>query len=308
MICHVQITQHFLIYQTTMRILLTGKNGHLGWELYRQLVRDHKVLAIGREDIDFLDSKFLSSVMRELPVLDLIVNAAAYTNIDKAEQEPFIAEAINSEAVARLAVEADYRGIPMIHFSTDSVFGRHQRTIPYREEDQPNPLSVYGWSKLEGELRMRNIVEKHWIFRLSGLYGTRHENFFTTICANYRKGVISHVADDHVVSPNWTSLVAEAVAGAVKRLLRGEKVPWGVYHLSGSGSTTWYRFARLISEKINDLWGSTMPHPVSATERTEKRLKYSVLDPTRFNTTFQHHLPDWQDQFLHFFGGLQPNP
>jgi dTDP-4-dehydrorhamnose reductase len=290
-----------------MRILLTGKNGQLGWELHRQLKRDYEVLAIGHEDIGFLDSKFMSSVIRQLPKFNLIVNAAAYTDIDKAEYKPFVAETVNSEAAAILAAEAEHRGIPMIHFSANHVFGNGWQKRPYRETDKPSPISMYGGSKLDGEIRIRNILEKHWIFRRSGLYGSRGKNCFTTILHRNRRGIVPHVADDQVISPNWTSLIAEAVVDAIQQLFWGEKIPWGTYHLSGSGSTTPYKFARLICEKANELWGGGM-FPIPSTSKTcrtiAKRPKYSVLDPSRFNTVFQNNLPDWQEQFLRFFGGI----
>ena len=292
-----------------MRILLTGKHGQLGWELYRQPERNYEVIAIDREDIDFLDSRFLASVIRRLPKLGLIVNAASYTDIEQAERRPFIAEAVNAEAAATLAAEADFRGIPMIHFSTDYVFDGRRRKLPYRESDIPNPVSVYGWSKLEGENRIRNIAEKHLIFRISSLYGIRRKNFFTSQLNH--QGTALRVANDHVISPNWTPLTAEAVTEVIKRLCRGEAFPWGVYHLSGSGCTTWYEFARLIAENVNDWWGESMPLPIPVSlikfKTAAKRPKYSVLDPAHFNHTFQMALPDWREQFLRFFGGLQPN-
>ena len=291
-----------------MRILLTGKNGQLGWELYRQLERDFQVLAIGREDVDFLDTKFFASMLRQAPKVDLIINAAAYTDIDGAYREPFVVEAINSEAVATLAAEANRRGIPMIHFSTSHVFGGQHRTRPYREEDRPNPLSLYGSTKLEGERRLHDMLEKHLIFRLSGLYGIHHKNFFTAILARNRSGITSSVADNQVISPNWTPLVAEAVVEVIRQLFWGENIPWGTYHLSGSGSITPYGFAQLICEKINDVWGGDMPLPIpirsQKTDSMAKRPKYSVLDSSRFNKTFQYVLPDWQEQFLRFFGGI----
>jgi dTDP-4-dehydrorhamnose reductase len=294
-----------------MRILLTGKNGQLGWELHRQLERDYEVLALGREDIDFLDSNFLSTMIRQMPKLDAIVNAAAYTDIDKAEKEPSIAEAINSDAVAILAAEADHRGIPMVHFSTDHVFGKQRWMRPYREEDRPNPISQYGRTKLAGEIHIRRLLQKHWIFRLSGLYGTRRKNFFTTILTHNRSGRVSRVTGEQVISPNWTPLVAKAVAGVIHGLSWGEQFPWGTYHLSGSGCTTPYEFARLICEKVNDLWGGNMPLPFSVASKEigtmKKRPRYSVLDSTHFNTTFQRVLPDWREQFCLFAEGLNPN-
>ena len=294
-----------------MRILLTGKHGQLGWELHRQLEQDYEVIALGREDIDFRDSKFMLSMLRSLPKCDLIVNAAAYTDVDKAEREPFIAEAINSEALALLATEADRRGIPMIHFSTNHVFSGRWRKSPYREMDRPNPMSCYGRTKLEGELRIKNILEKHLIFRLSGLYGIRRRNFFTTMLSRNRSGISPRIANDQFVSPNWTPLVAEVVAYAIKRLLQDDRIPWGIYHLSGGGSTTPYEFARLIFGKIRQVWGGNVLFPTPSASRalrvSAKRPKYSVLDSTHFSDTFHYALPGWYEQFLYFFGGLQPN-
>ena len=291
-----------------MRILLTGKNGQLGWELHQQLARDFTVFAIGREDVDFLDTKFFADMLRQAPRFDLIVNAAAYTDLDRAPREPFAAEVINSESVATLATEADRRGIPMIHFSTSHVFNGQRKTRPYRETDQPNPLSMHGCTKLDGEYRLRGILEKHLIFRLSGLYGIHHRNFFTEILARNRKGIPARVADDQTISPNWTPLVAEAVVSVIQQLFWGNDIQWGTYHLSGSGSTTPYGFAQKICEKINDVWGGDMPLPIPVrsqkTDSMAKRPKYSVLDSTKFNKTFQYILPDWQEQFLRFFGGL----
>jgi len=293
-----------------MRILLTGKNGQLGWELHQQLAKDFTVFAIGREDIDFRNSRFFVDMLRQAPNLSLIVNAAAYTDIDRAESDSFAAEAINSEAVATLAAEAERRKIPMIHFSTSHVFSGQRRTRPYREDDQPNPISLYGSTKLAGELRLREILENHLIFRLSGLYGSHHRNFFTEILARNRKGISSRVSDNQTISPNWTTLVAEAIVDVIQQIFWGEKIHWGTYHLSGSGSTTPYRFAQMICERINAVWGGNMPFPIPASSRkpgvTAKRPKYSVLDSSKFSTAFRFTLPTWQEQLLRFFGGIDP--
>ena len=293
-----------------MRILLLGKNGQLGWELQRQLEQDFKVMAIGREDIDFLDTKFFADMLRHTPKLDLVVNAAAYTDIDKAPRDPFGIEVVNSESVATLAAEADRRDIPMIHFSTNYVFSGQSRRTPYRENDKPNPTSLYGSTKLAGEQRLRNMLEKHLIFRLSGLYGFRRRNFFTEVLARNRRGITSRVSDTQTISPNWTPLVAEAIVDVIQQLFWGEDIPWGTYHLSGSGSTTPYGFAQKICEKINDVWGGNMPLPVPVRSQKcsdmTKRPRYSVLDSTKFTNTFHYTLPNWQEQFIRFFGGIDP--
>ena len=293
-----------------MRILLTGKNGQLGWELHQQLIRDFTVFAIGREDVDFLDTKFFAEMLRQAPRFDLIVNAAAYTDIDRAPYRPLDAELINSEAVATLAAEADRRGIPMIHCSCVHVFSGQYRKRPYRENDKPNPISVYGSTKLDGELRLRNILEQHLVFRLSGLYGSHHRNFFTEILTRNRKGIPACVADDQTISPNWAPLVAEAIAEVIQQWSWGNNIPWGTYHLSGGDHTTPYGFAQMICEKINAVWGGNMPLPVPVRSQKcgamAKRPRYSVLDSTKFNSTFQYTLPNWQEQLSHFFGGIDP--
>ena len=293
-----------------MRILLTGKNGQLGWELHRQLERDFSVLALDREDVDFLDTKFFASMIKRLPKLNLIVNAAAYTNIDKAESESFAADAINTEAVATLATEANRRGIPMIHFSSCHVFNGQRRTRAYQEADQPDPISMYGRTKLAGELRLRSILDKHLIFRLSGLYCSHHRNFFTEILARNRTGIAPRVSANQTISPNWTPVVAESIVEVIQQIFWGEKIPWGIYHLSGSGTTSPYAFAKQICERINTVWGGNMPLPIPSSSRKPgmiaKHPKYSVLDSTRFNTAFQLTLPNWQEQLLQFFGEISP--
>ena len=294
-----------------MKILLTGKNGQLGWELHRQMERDHKVIALGRDDIDFLDSRFLFRMLKTLPKIDLMINATAYTDVDRAEHEPFTAESINSEAAAILASEAERRSIPIIHLSCDYVFDGKNLTRPYRETDRPNTHSIYGWTKLEGEVRIRNISEKHLIFRTSGLYGTRRRNFFTTMLEQNHSDVAPRVVNDQVVSPNWTPLVAEAVTEVIGQLLRGKRFPWGTYHISGHGNgfTTWYEFARLLFEKANQLWNAPLVCPIPVTTEEYgadvKRPKYSVLDQSLFNTTFNFTLPGWYEQLMLCIGGIQ---
>ena len=293
-----------------MQLLLLGKNGQLGWELRRQLEQDFDVLALGREDVDFRNTKFFADMLRDAPKFDMIINAAAFTNVAKAPHRPLDTELINSTAVAILAEEAARRGVPMIHCSCVHVFSGQCRRRPYREIDAPNPLSFLGSTKLDGELRLRSILEQHLIFRLSGLYSAHHQNFFTEILTRNRKGILARVAADQIISPNWTPLVAEAIVSVIQRLFWGDDIPWGTYHLSGSGCTTPYGFAHKICEKINDVWGGDMPLPIPVRSRKTdcmaKRPKYSVLNSSKFNTTFRYTLPDWQEQFLRFFGGLDP--
>ncbi|MCL2349691.1 MAG: dTDP-4-dehydrorhamnose reductase [Planctomycetaceae bacterium] len=286
-----------------MRILLTGKDGQLAWELRQRLAQNHDVIAVGREEIDFRNASLLHDMLRKLPKLDMIVNCAAYTDVDRAEREPLIPELINVEAPAILAAEADRCGIPIIHFSTDYIFDGKKGTNPYTEKDRPNPFSVYGWSKLAGEQRVRELCEKHLIFRVSGLYGTRRRNFLTTMLKFLAAGESPRVVDDQVVSPNWCPMVAEAVEHVINRIFNGMKTEYGIFHLTGTGSTTWYEFARMIFEKMSTLHKKPLitPQAVSSEEygAEAKRPAYSVLNPNKFTQTFGYVLPNWQTQFLH---------
>lgn len=285
-----------------MTILLTGKNGQLGWELRERLEQNHEVIAIGRDDLDFRNTAFMHDMLKRLPELSLIINTAAYTNVDQAEKDLLLSEQINMEAPAILAAEADRRNIPMIHFSTDYVFNGKKWTRPYTEQDRPDPLSVYGWSKLAGEQRVMELCGKALVFRVSSLYGTRRGNFFTTMLKYVHNGQTPCVVDDQIVSPNWTPLIAEAVEHVVQRAVTGS-VGWGLYHLSGTGSTTWYEFARLIFRKASELWNVKLVEPIPVDSRefgaTAKRPAYSVLNSEKFHSTFDYAIPDWQAQLIH---------
>lgn len=291
-----------------MTLLLTGKDGQLGWELHRHLEHDFEVIATGREDLNFLDTQHLHDMLRRLPELALIINTAAYTDVDGAEREPIIAEMMNTEAPAILAAEADRRGIPIIHFSTDYVFDGKKWTKPYTEQDRPSPLSIYGWSKLAGEQRVLELCEKALVFRVSGLYGTRCRNFFTTMLHSIQTGKTPRVVDDQIVSPNWTPMIAEAIHHVIDRLFQGQQKIWGIYHLSGIGSTTWYEFARLIFRKASELWNAKLVQPIPVDTKeyiaVAKRPAYSVLDPRKFERSFQYELLDWQSQFLCCIGTM----
>ncbi|MDR1383069.1 MAG: dTDP-4-dehydrorhamnose reductase [Planctomycetaceae bacterium] len=286
-----------------MRILLTGKNGQLGWELHRLLEQGFEVIAIGRDDVDFRNPDELHDMLRRLPSFSIIVNTAAYTKVDQAEKEQHEAELVNIEAPAVLACEADRRGIPMIHFSTDYVFDGKKWTKPYTEKDKPNPLSIYGKSKLGGELRVRDLCEKHLIFRVSGLYGTRRRNFLTTMLNYAKASERPLVVDDQIVSPNWTPLIAEVIEHVIYRIFSSFPVHWGVYHLTGNGAATWYEFAKLTLEKASSISNKQIIQPVSVSSEefhtTAKRPAYSVMNSDKFRNEFGYSLPDWKTQLLH---------
>jgi dTDP-4-dehydrorhamnose reductase len=173
-------------------------------------------------------------------------------------------------------------------------------------------LSICGRTKLLGEQRVREYCPQHLIFRLSGLYGIRGENPFTTALRAIRDEKPLQVVDDRIVSPNWCPLVAEAIAVAIETMFATQftkKIPFGTYHVSGAGSTSWYEFSRLIYEHADKVWNISCPRltPVH-TEKygaPAKRPLYSVLNPSKYETTFGHQLPDWNAQFLHCINGIK---
>ena len=285
-----------------MTILLTGKNGQLGYELYHKLQSKYKVIALGRDNVDFCNSHALKEIIQHLPYLSLIVNIAAYTHVDQAEDEPTIVERVNVEAPAILAAEAARRDIPIIHFSTSYVFDG-QIDKPYIETDLTYPLSIYGRSKLASEKRILELSEKHLLFRLSSLYDMRCRNFFTAMLRNLYLGETPTVVSDQIIAPNWTPMITDAVEHAIRIVLSGKNPNWGIYHLSSSGSTSCYEFSNTIFRIISERYSIRMPEiiPVTSEEFAAKAIRpsYSLLDTTKFQRDFNYQFTDWLDQLQH---------
>jgi len=283
-----------------MTILLTGKSGQLGSQLHQLLTHSNRVIAIGRDDLDLCDCSRLSHQLRKMPHFDLIVNTAAYTAVDLAETDSNMAYAVNAAAPAILAEAAKRRDIPIIHFSTDYVFDGNQ-VFPYAETDQPHPLSLYGHSKLEGENRIRETLEKHLIVRTSGMYHARHDGFLTTMLRIAHSKKAPRVVHDQIVSPNYSTWIAQAVNHMIRQVMTHRKNEWGIYHLSGGGKTSWYEFARLIFENVSKAKDVILPVPIPVSSleygAKAKRPHYSVLGSTRFERVFQYPIPSWEEQF-----------
>ena len=235
-----------------MRIMLFGKNGQVGWELRRTLAPLGDVYAVDYPEVDFLDLAALQAFTLEAQP-DLIVNAAAYTAVDQAESEPEIANTINGEAPGVLAEIARELGIGLVHYSTDYVFDG-TKSEPYTEDDEPNPLSVYGASKLAGDKAICEAGCPHLILRTSWVYGARGKNFFLTILRLAREREEISVVDDQIGCPTWSRSIEDVTARILKagyragedRLAWDEEIPSGVYNYSSSGSTSWYGFASEI--------------------------------------------------------------
>jgi dTDP-4-dehydrorhamnose reductase len=276
-----------------MRILLTGVNGQVGWELQRTLAPLGEVIAADRTLLDLADT---ASIRRSVAAIapDLIVNPAAYTAVDKAESEPDLAHAINAAAPGELAA----CGVPLVHFSTDYVFdGR--KSGAYTEADAPNPLGVYGASKLGGEAAVARAGIPHLILRTSWVYGLRGRNFLLTMQKLARERDSLAVVDDQFGAPTWSRLIAEATALVIARWLERPDLTAssGVYHLSCGGRTSWHGFTAAILAHLaatDEKLARLTAIPSSGYPTPAARPANSQLDCGKLAQTFGVRLPDWE--------------
>jgi dTDP-4-dehydrorhamnose reductase len=287
-----------------MKILLLGAKGQVGWELQRSLAPLGQLKACDRETVDLEDLDELQTTIREYSP-DFIVNAAAYTAVDRAESEPDKAHRINAEAIELLAIEARRLDAWLIHYSTDYVFDGSKPTA-YNETDSPNPQSVYGRTKLDGEKAIRKSGCNHLIFRTSWVYAARGSNFAKTMLRLAGERDELKVVGDQIGAPTSAELIADITALCLYRIIQDREfgeVAAGIYHLSPSGETNWCDYARYVvaqaltcgvtlrSEPDDIQPITTSEYPVPA-----KRPANSRLDTKKLEDTFGVFLPIWQDQ------------
>ncbi|MCG7899171.1 MAG: dTDP-4-dehydrorhamnose reductase [Candidatus Thiodiazotropha weberae] len=280
------------------KILLIGCDGQVGWELQRSLAVLADVTATSLcgsygYALDLLNPDAVDKAVAEVGP-DYIVNAAAHTAVDKAESEIELSEKLNTEAPAQLARLAAEHNAVFIHYSTDFVFdGESER--PYREEDPTAPLGVYGATKLEGELRVLETEAAAMVFRTSWVYGNHGHNFMKTMLRLFRERDELKVVDDQIGAPTWSRMIAEATAQVIGQLQSGAKHAEelkGVYHLTNSGETSWYGFAREILELSGESC-SLLPIATHEYPTPARRPAYSVLDNSKLNQVFSLTMPDW---------------
>lgn len=286
-----------------MKILLFGRNGQVGWELQRSLAPLGEVVALGSAGEDGLcgdlaDSEGIARTIRAVRP-DAIVNAAAYTAVDKAESEADRAVQVNAVAPGVMAAEAARLGAWLVHYSTDYVFdGSGSR--PWREDDPTGPLSVYGRSKLAGEQRIAAAHAKHLVLRTSWVYAARGGNFAKTMLRLARERDRLTVIDDQFGAPTGADLLADVTAHALRSLAAGSGQA-GVYHVAAAGETTWNGYARFVVGKAQQAGENlkagpdqVAPVPTSAFPTPARRPHNSRLDTSRFRAAFGLVLPSWE--------------
>jgi dTDP-4-dehydrorhamnose reductase len=260
------------------------------------------VIALDRHGLDLANPDSIRRAVREHKP-NLIVNTAAYTAVDKAEEEPDLAMAINGTAPGILTEEAKRLGAAVVHYSTDYVFDGNKDT-PYTEQDTPNPLNVYGKTKLVGEQAIQAVGAPHLIFRTSWVYGARGKNFLLTILRLARERDDLRIVDDQVGAPTWSRMIAEVTAQILVQFY-GRLTPHpslfadigGIYHMTAGGQTSWFGFAAAI---LNYVPGSVAPVPHLTPIITEeyptpaKRPRNSVMSNVKLNHQFDVKMPRWE--------------
>lgn len=299
------------------KILLIGKNGQVGADLAAHLPAIGELVALDRRQLNLTRPEEIRRVIREHQP-SLIVNAAAYTAVDKAESEEALAYAINAEAPALMAEEGKRIGAALVHYSTDYVFDGSKHT-PYTENDPPNPINAYGRTKLAGEEVIRASGVRHLIFRISWVYATRGRNFLLTILRLAAQQEELRIVRDQIGAPTWSQEIARATTEVLGQLMRGDDVAsalgrcGGTYHMTAAGATNWHEFALAILEEASRLPRDTpwlaaatggLPLvarraiPIATLEYSTpaRRPAYSVLSNSRLEESFGIHLADWRAQ------------
>jgi len=288
----------------SMKILLLGKNGQVGWELQRSLAPLGEVIAADRNGTpdglcgDLADLKNLALAVQQIRP-DVIVNAAAYTAVDKAESEPELARTINALAAGVLAHEAEKLGGWLVHYSTDYVFDGLGKN-PWLETDTLAPVNVYGQTKLEGEQRIQARCTRHLILRTSWVYGARGANFAKTMLRLAQERERLTVIDDQFGAPTGAELLADVTAHALCQVMVDSNLG-GVYHLAAGGETTWHSYAQYVIAQAKQLKpelvitaGEVLPVPTSAFPTPARRPGNSRLNTSKLKSTFGLTLPLWQ--------------
>ncbi len=294
-------------------ILILGKQGQIAWELQVTLATLGNITVLGSQDLDLANPHQIGEKVRQIKP-DIIVNAAAYTAVDKAEQEPELCQAINGTAPGILAELARESQALLVHYSTEYVFDG-QKTSPYLETDLPQPLGVYGASKLAGERAIIQADCQHLILRTTWVYGNRGKNFLLTILRLAAERAELKIVADQVGAPTWSRSIAEATAQILARcdyhsdrLHQRESEVRGIYNLSAAGKTSWHGFASQIVDRYRLAYPDRhlaveqiLAIPASDYPTPAQRPAYSVLDNSKVLADFGVQLPAWDASLEQLF-------
>ena len=284
-----------------MKILLLGKNGQVGWQLQRALAPLGEIVALERKDAggDLADPQGLTAAVRAAKP-QVIVNAAAYTAVDKAESEPQLARLINTEAPAALAREAAASGALLVHYSTDYVFDG-SGSAPWQESDATGPLNVYGATKLAGEQAIAASGCAHLTFRTSWVYAAHGDNFIKTMLRLAATRERLTVIDDQKGAPTGAELIADVTAHAISQTLQ-QPAKAGLYHLTAAGEASWFDYAQYVlalarqarPQGVKTAAGGVQPIASSQYPAAARRPLNSRLDTRRLQAAFGLQMPPWQ--------------
>ena len=272
-----------------MKILVSGANGQVGWELVQKGAdQGHEIIGCTRAELDIGNQPAVTAKIRETAP-DLVINCAAYTAVDKAETDEENAFRVNRDGPAWLAEECAARRIPLIHLSTDYVFdGSSSR--PYREDDPVNPLGVYGKSKEAGERQVRQRLTQHLIIRTSWVFGNHGHNFVKTMMKLGREREELRVVADQWGCPTFAGDLADGLLKICRKIQAGRDIDWGTYHFCGATTLSWHEFAQLIFAKARKKLPlrvkKVLPITTAEFPTPAQRPKYSTLDCTLIKNTF----------------------
>ena len=290
------------------KILVLGASGQIGKALKKDLVRWEEVKFLNRKDLDFKNIESIESIIKDFEP-DFIINTAAYTNVDGAEDFSDDAFQINSFAVDKLSKLANSYGAVLVHFSTDYVFDG-QKNLPYLETDFPNPLSIYGKSKLEGEKFVEENCSKFFIIRTSGIISRNEDNFLSKIKKFTEKQNKLFVINDQITSVNYSAYISKTTSLMLEKTEENieNESRWGTYHMSGNKYGSWFDFAK-YAQKIsklknpNSAFSKSTIESISSKEFNQKakRPNYSFLSSDKLKVEFDLILPNWEESISEVF-------
>ncbi|MGH8379857.1 dTDP-4-dehydrorhamnose reductase [Pseudomonas sp.] len=282
-----------------LSILISGQHGQVSRELQQHLGDMAQLHVLGRDQLDLAHPEAIRQCVQALKP-DLIINAAAHTAVDQAESEPELAFAINAQAPGIFAEEAAKLGIPLIHYSTDYVFDG-SKDSPYTEDDAPNPLGVYGRSKLAGEQAIAAVGGEHLILRTSWVYSRHGRNFLLTMQRLLQEKSELRIVADQIGAPTWAGTIALSTRALIERWQAGQAGAWGTYHLTAQGETSWFGFAQAIGEQLKAqglLCAKLVPIPSSDYPTPARRPLNSRLDCSHLQRQWQVSQPHWQQALI----------